>query len=558
MLYDVEKTTCCLTESVGTSMKLKGLRMNWKITILSFGIVLFAICIGGIILIGRIIHLQDEELGQRLLITSRTVAQLPSVIDGLSEQSHRKEINPIADRIRIINEVDYIVVMDMDGIRWSHPSKNRIGQLSQGTDERPAYAENTYISKAIGEQGTALRAFVPVMNEQHEQIGVVLSGQLVPGLVNVILDMRGQIYITVLLSMLFGVLGSWMLSRHIKEQMFQLEPQEIAQLLVERTATFNAMHEGVIAIDSKEIITVVNDKAKQMLHLEGDVLGRSIREVLPDTRLPEILQQNHAIYNQELHIGPAIILSNRVPIKVGNQTIGAVAIFQDRTEVTKIAEELTGVKAFVDALRVQNHEYMNKLHTIGGLIQLDHKQKALDYLFQTMETQSELSGFLASRIENENVAGLLIGKISRGHELGIEVRLDRNSRLKQFPTYLDHHDVVVILGNLIENAFDALKQKTGSKEVFISMEQDDEVFSILVEDNGTGMDEETKQRIYERGYSTKGGESRGIGLYLIQNIVNKCRARMEVESAVGQGTSFMLTFPMTSKGDENHDQSRTH
>ncbi|MFC5472120.1 ATP-binding protein [Cohnella suwonensis] len=529
-------------------MKIKELRMNWKITILSFGIVLFAICIGGIILIGRIIRLQDEELGQRLLMTSRTVAQLPSVINGLSEQSYRKEINPIADRIRIINEVDYIVVMDMDGIRWSHPSKDRIGQPSQGTDERSAFAENTYISKANGERGTALRAFVPVMNEQHEQVGVVLTGQLVPGLVDVILDMRGQIYVTVLLSMLFGVLGSWMLSRHIKEQMFRLEPQEIAQLLVERTATFNAMHEGVIAIDSKENITVLNDKAKQMLHLEGEVLGRSIREVLPDTRLPEILLQNYAIYNQELHIGPALILSNRVPIKVGNQTVGAVAIFQDRSEVTKIAEELTGVKAFVDALRVQNHEYMNKLHTIGGLIQLDHKQKALDYLFQTMDSQSELSGFLSSRIENENVAGLLIGKISRGKELGIEVRLDRNSRLKEFPTFLDQHDVVVILGNLIENAFDALKQKPGSKEIFISMEQDDEVLSILVEDNGNGMDEETKQRIYERGFSTKGGESRGIGLYLIRNIVNKSGARMEVQSAVGQGTSFMLTFPMMSEG----------
>ncbi|WP_372663394.1 ATP-binding protein [Cohnella sp.] len=523
--------------------------MNWKITILSFGIVLFAICIGGIILIGRIIHLQDEELGQRLLVTSRTVAQLPSVINGLSEQSHREEINPIADRIRIINEVDYIVVMDMDGIRWSHPSKYRIGHPSQGTDERSAFAENTYISKATGERGVALRAFVPVMNEQHEQVGIVLTGQLVPGLADVILDMRGQIYVTVLLSMLFGVWGSWMLSRHIKEQMFQLEPQEIAQLLVERTATFNAMHEGVIAIDSMENITVFNDKAKQMLHLEGNVLGRPIREVLPDTRLPEILQQNHAIYNQELHIGPALILSNRVPIKVGNETVGAVAIFQDRTEVTKIAEELTGVKAFVDALRVQNHEYMNKLHTIGGLIQLDHKQKALDYLFQTIESQSELSGFLSSRIENENVAGLLIGKISRGKELGIEVRLDRNSRLKEFPKYLDQHDIVVILGNLIENAFDALQQKTGSKEVFVSMEQDDEVLSILVEDNGNGMDRETKQRIFERGFSTKGGESRGIGLYLIQNIVNKSGAHMEVESAVGQGTSFMLTFPMINKGD---------
>ena len=72
--------------------------MNWKITILSFGIVLFAICIGGIILIGRVIHLQEQELGQRLLVTARTVTQLPSIISGLTDQSHRQEINPITER----------------------------------------------------------------------------------------------------------------------------------------------------------------------------------------------------------------------------------------------------------------------------------------------------------------------------------------------------------------------------------------------------------------------------------------------------------------------------
>jgi two-component system sensor histidine kinase DctS len=530
---------------------LKGLRMNWKITILSFGIVLFAICLGGIILIGRIIHIQEEELGQRLQVTARTVAQLPSVIGGVSDPNRRTEINSIVERIRIINNVDYIVVMDMNGIRWSHPSASQVGLPSRGTDERPAFAEHTYISKAKGEHGTALRSFVPIMDEQHEQIGVVLAGQLLPGFVHVVADMRGQIYMILLLTLLFGVWGSWMLSRHIKEQMFQLEPREIAQLLVERTATFNAMHEGVVAVDSAERITVFNDKAKQMLHIEGDVIGRPIREVLPDTRLPEILQINDSIYNKELSVGQAQILSNRIPIKVGGKTVGAVAIFQDRTEIAKIAEELTGVKEFVGALRVQNHEYMNKLHTIGGLIQLDHKEKALDYLFETMESQKELSGFLSKNISNESVAGLLLGKISRGKELGVEVRLDRQSSLKDIPRDLDQHDIVVVVGNLIENAFDAVAKKTGNKEIFVSIEQDDEVFSLLVEDNGSGMDEETKRKLFTRGYSTKGGEGRGIGLYLVHSIAKKSGGRIEVDSVLDGGTSFMLTFPMGEKEELN-------
>jgi two-component system sensor histidine kinase DctS len=528
---------------------LKGLRMNWKITILSFGIVLFSICIGSIILIGRVIHLQDEELGQRLQVTARTVAQLPSVINGLTDLNHRYEINKVVERLRIINNVDYIVVMDMKGIRWSHPVSTQIGLPSKGTDERSAFAEHTYTSRAKGEQGVALRAFVPIMNEQHEQVGVALVGQMLPRISDIILDMRGQIYITLLLTLLFGIWGSWWLSRHIKRQMFELEPQEIAQLLVERTATFNAMHEGVIAVDSQERITVFNDKAKRMLHIEGDVIGFPIREVMPNTRLPEILTLNEPVYNEDLHLGPALILSNRVPIRVGNKTVGAVSIFQDRTEVTKMAEELTGVKEFVNALRVQNHEYMNKLHTIGGLIQLDHKDKALQYLFDTMESQKEISGSLSSSIVNESVAGLLLGKITRGKELGVSVRMDRKSRLQEFPQHLDQHDIVLLIGNLIENAFDALASKTGDKEIFVSIEQDDEVFSLLVEDNGSGMEEHTKLHLFERGYSTKDGEGRGIGLYLVHSIVEKSGGRIQVDSAPGEGTSFMLTFPMKEGGE---------
>jgi two-component system sensor histidine kinase DctS len=529
---------------------LKGMRMNWKITILSFGIVLFSICIGGIILIGRHIHLQDEELGQRLQVTARTIAQLPSVINGLTDPNLRADINNIVDRLRIIHNVDYIVVMDMNGVRWSHPTSSQIGLPSKGTDEASAFAEHTYISRAKGERGMALRAFVPIMNEQHEQIGVALVGKLLPRLIDIIGDMRGQIYITLLLTLLFGVWGSWMLSRHIKQQMFELEPQEIAQLLVERTATFNAMQEGVIAIDSQEQITVFNDKAKQMLHIDGEVIGHPIQEVLPNTRLAEILKLNEPVDNQDLQVGPGLILSNRVPIRVANKTVGALAIFQDRTEVTKIAEELTGVKEFVNALRVQNHEYMNKLHTIGGLIQLDHKEKALDYLFETMESQKEISSFLSQSIMNENVAGLLLGKITRGKELGIEVRIDRQSRLKEFPEHLDQHDVVVLVGNLIENAFDALANKKADKEIFVSFEQDHEVFSLLVEDNGSGMDERTKQHLFERGFSTKLGESRGIGLYLVYSIVQNSGGHIKVDSVLGEGTSFMLTFPMEDKGGE--------
>jgi two-component system sensor histidine kinase DctS len=182
----------------------------------------------------------------------------------------------------------------------------------------------------------------------------------------------------------------------------------------------------------------------------------------------------------------------------------------------------------------------------------------LDYLFRITEQHTEIMSFLNRQISDENVSGLLLGKISRGKELGIEVNIDRQSSVKTFPTLLDHHDIVVLLGNLIENAFDSLKDVNGDmsrdKHVFISLEQDYNVFSILVEDNGCGMEQSTQERIFERGFTTKQGAGRGIGLYLIHSIVEKGNGDCKIDSVPSYGTSFLITFPMEGKAEVGDDK----
>ncbi|WP_019121918.1 ATP-binding protein [Brevibacillus massiliensis] len=528
--------------------KLRNLPIKWKITIFSFGIVLFSALIGGIIILGTMFRMMEEEIGQRLLVTARTVAEIPVVRESMAEPDSWREIDPITNRIRIINNVDYIVVIDMNRIRLSDPVKQRIGTPFHGKEAEEAFSEHTYVNKVKGDQGTAIRAYVPVMDAGHRQVGLVIAGHLLPGIVEMIRSQQRSIAITLFLSLLFGIWGSWQLAKQIKRQMLDLEPHEIARILRERTAMFHAMHEGIIAIDNQERITVINDTAKRVFQITGDVIGQNIHQVIPGTRLPEILALQHGVYNMELRIGDTLIWSNRIPIRVGDKTVGAIAIFQDRTEVTRIAEELTGVKEFVEALRVQNHEYMNKLHTIAGLLQLGQTEKALDYLFKISEQQRDVSTFLTRRIADDNLSGLLLAKIRRGKELGVDVVVDRRSHLERFPEHLDHHDFVLVLGNLIENAFDALAHvERDKKEVYVSIEQDDELLSLMVEDNGCGMSPETAERIMERGYSTKQGENRGIGLFLVNQVVEVGKGKLVCDSEPGVGTSFILTFPM--KGD---------
>lgn len=513
--------------------------------LLSTTVVLFSLMMAGFVHIGSLINLTEEDLRQRLLTTARTLAEIPAVAQGLESPGDAALINPVVKKFRVVNNVTYIVVLDMNRIRLSDPLEQRIGTAYEGREIESAFAENSYTEKVRGELGTAIRAYVPVMNKEHIQVGVVMVGHLLPSVWELVMNQKKNLSVTFSLSLLFGIFGSYQLAKHIKRQMFNLEPQEIARILEERTATFHAMHEGVIAIDNHERITIFNDKAKQVFQVSGDVLGKPIRDVIPDTRLPEILELQQSISNQELRFGNTLIWSNRFLIKANNQTVGALAIFQDRTEVARMAEELTGVKEFVDALRVQNHEYMNKLHTIAGLLQLDQKEKALEYLFEVSEEQEELATFFTNRIADKSLSGLLLSKIRRGKELGINVELDRNSNLDRFPQLMDHHHFVLILGNLIENAFDAFNGfERKEKHIYISMEQDEEICSILVEDNGSGMSEETYQRMLEKGYSTKQSDHSGVGLHLVNQMVQKHNGEMKCETEPGQGTSFLITFPM--------------
>jgi len=526
---------------------LKRLGIKWKIMLLSVGIVLFSLVIGGLILMGGVIRLTETQLGQRLMTTARTVAEIPLVQTSIQEPDGWKAIHATTRRLRIVNDVTYIVVLNMDRIRYSDPLEERIGTVFRDQAAEAAYAEHSYIQKVRGELGDALRAFVPVMDDQHHQVGVVLVGRVMPGIWEITKEERGNIVLTFLLSLLVGVWGSYQLARHMKKQMFDLEPEGIARILVERTATFHAMHEGVIAIDNQERITIFNDRAKQIFGIDAgmEVQGLPIRSVLHDTRLPEVLELQMNFRNTELHVGNMLLWSNRFLIKVEDKVVGALAIFQDRTEVARIAEELTGVKEFVGALRVQNHEHMNKLHTIAGLLQLQQYDKALDYLFEVHDQQEELTSFLSARIADESVSGLLLGKVSRGRELGIRVTIDRLSHLDRFPPYMDHHHFVLILGNLIENAFHSLEKcDRPDKEITISIEQDSEICSLLVEDNGIGMDEETQSRMLERGFSTKERKHRGLGLYLVHQQVNKSRGQLKCHSRPGEGASFLITFPM--------------
>lgn len=525
--------------------------LNRGIVTLTFFIIIFSLLIAGVFIIGSIINSTERKLEAQSMLVAQTVAKLPEVTtilhkENLSLKKQATTMNIVIEPIRSVNDAEYIVVTNMEHQRLSHPIPSRLTTIESSSIEEAAYSEHYYNEKVKGELGTMIRAFVPIMDMNYQQIGVVTVGYLLPTVGEILNNMKSEIFLATILSLGFGFWGAVLLSNRIKKQIHDYEPYEIARLYTERIETFNAMQDGIIAIDNDFIITIFNPRAKEILGIEtDDIIGKCIEELLPDTRLPEILDYNQPIYNKELYINKHTILSNRVPIEVDGEIIGAIAIFKDQTEAKQLAEELTGVKEFVQALRIQNHEHKNKMHTIAGLIQLGHHQQALDYIVDIQGEEQELTQFLNKRIRNQNIAGLILSKINRGKELGINVEIDEQSILEQLPEQLDFHDFVILVGNLVENAFDALQLSMNEeKELFISIDQNKEILTLLIEDNGIGMTDAQIARIFDNGYTTKNSVEHGVGLHLIQGILQKSNGVIEITSSPNEGTSIYVTFNM--------------
>ena len=518
-----------------------------QITLLALAVVFVALIFGGVFLVENFSQTMEREIASRAKAIARTVAQMEEIQQNVGKLGGEEIIQPIAERIRLATNVEYIVVMDMERKRYSHPLQEYLGKKFSGTDAGASLNNHEYISHAEGVLGPSVRAFVPIKTDEGtRQVGVAVVGILTPTLASLLHGIRFELYLSLLAGLMVGGIGAVVLARNIKKVMFNMEPNEIARLLEERIAVFQAISEGIVAIDKEMRITIMNDKAKRLMGFSGNAVGKPIKEIIPDAKLIETAEQGIEAHNEERVLrNQNNILVNRLPIRVKGEIVGAVSTFRDMTEVRRLAEELTGVKKFIEALRSQNHEHLNKLHTIAGLIQLKRYNKVLDYIFEVYEAQAEVTQFLSSRIKDYNIAGVLLGKYGRAQELKVQLKFHQDSRLKTLPRGIDTSIIVTILGNLLDNALEAVAPLPLQRRlVECGLFETEKEFIFSVEDHGPGIDPALSKKMFKKGYSTKGSQNRGIGLYLVSKYVESVGGKLEFKTCDGGGTVFKVYLPL--------------
>ncbi|HJQ41880.1 MAG TPA: sensor histidine kinase, partial [Jatrophihabitantaceae bacterium] len=484
----------------------------------------------------------DAHYEQRAAAIAETVAVVPAIRSCMANERPgcASTIQRLATETQDRTKASYVVLIDMNRVRHSHPIPDLIGKKVA----EPIVARDGKIHVRIdhGKTGSSANAIAPLYGP-----GGVLAGEVSVGIPesSVSTELANELpsYAAwFLIALGIGALASWGLARRLKHQTFGLELDEIARLLQEREATLHGIREGVIAFDKDGRINVVNDEAQRLLRLPVSAPGSTLDEVLPEGRLRDVLEGRGTRQDDIVFTDDFCLVINRMPVTFAGRQNGAVVTLRDRTEMAALLRELDGERSLTESLRAQQHEFSNRMHAVAGLLELGRTDEALSYVTEVRGTAAEFDNTLRTHIATPQIVGLMLGKAAEASERGIELVLSPETWLGDTPEKVQA--LTTIVGNLIDNAFDAVATEAAPRRVIVEIVEEPTHVTVTVTDNGPGITPGTEQLIFSDGYTTKprsDGRRGGLGLALIHRLVVRLHGSIEVSA--GPGAQFVVRLP---------------
>ncbi|MBY8861278.1 sensor histidine kinase [Nocardia sp. CA2R105] len=490
----------------------------------------------------------DHQAGENSLRIAHSVAADPTVLAGFTTSDGARTIAPVAESVRQATSATFVVVTDLQGVRYSHPDPALIGtSLLHDPGENPAavLSGGSYVGVQHGSLGRSMRAKVPVRDAAGRVIGMVSVGTLEKTVGTELHSRLPSTFVPPLLALALAVVGTLLLARRIKRQTYGLEPAEITAMLEQREAMLHSIAEGVITLDLDGCITLVNDEAQRLLDLDREhVVGRSLVEVAPEGRVRDVLIGRVPGRDEIVLFGHRILVVNHMAVEVRGRRIGAVITLRDRTELEALLRELDDTRTLADALRAQEHEFANRLHVIAGLIELGRYDDAVEVVNRASAQNQRLAARLVDGVSEPILSALLLGKVAVAAERGVELVVTTTGEI---PGDLDNPEgLVTVLGNLIDNAVESVVHAGTGGRVEVAITTAATELTITVHDSGPGVDESLTEEIFRHGFTTKAardGRRRGLGLALAGQEVRRRGGWIRVSNAAG--ALFTVMIPLT-------------
>lgn len=482
----------------------------------------------------------DDQAMLRALAIARTTAARPG-LGGALEDSRPTPDGPVqneAERIRRSTGAEYVVIMDKRGVRWSHTEPDEIGRRVS-TDPSAALSGHEVMQIDEGTLGRSARGKVPLRGEDGGIVGAVSVGIAYESVRDRLLSAVPELLAYAGAALAVAALAAYLVSRRLQRRTHDLAFSDISALLAEREAMLHGIREGFVALDERGGVRLVNDEAQRLLDLPPGAVGRPLDETLPPGRTADVLAGRVSGTDLLAVSGHRVLVANRMPTQDG----GAVVTLRDRTELERLGRELDGTRGLIDALRAQDHEHANRLHTLLGLLELGLYDEAVDFVTEAVGVHRATAEQVTERVHDPLPAALLVGKATVAAERGVSLRIAPGSLLPD--RLVDPRGLVTILGNLVDNALDAA---AGTRDPLVEVEllAQGRTAVVRVGDSGPGVPEERREVIFTEGWTTKEPPAhgqRGIGLPLVRRLAERYGGTATAGERAGGGAEFTVVLP---------------
>jgi two-component system CitB family sensor kinase len=505
----------------------------------------------------------ESAAGRQATAVARATADAPSVHEAIGTADPTARLQPYALQVQRDTGVDFVTIMNPEGIRWTHPDTSQIGKKFLG-HIGPALEGRSFTETYTGTLGPSVRAVTPVL-DGGRVVGLVSAGIRVEAI-----SARVQDEVTAMAGVAGGALAlggavTYVINARLRRSTHGMNATELSRMHDYHQATLHAVREGLLMLDGQFRVALINDGGRELLGVGPDegVVGRSVAVLgLPAPLTGALLASKPRV--DEVHLtADRVLVVNTSPVS-GGEHRGTVVTLRDVTELQSLMGELDSERGFSQALRSQAHEAANRLHTVVSLIELGRAEEAVDFATAELELAQALTDQVVAAVGEPVLAALLLGKTAQANERGVELVVAPESRLDDglLPERLPARDLVTILGNLIDNAVDAAQGTVGARVTVTAYAEeagaadagtaDGAALVLRVADSGSGVDPAHAELVFQRGFTTKpaGPQGRGLGLALVRQAVTRQEGTLTVSenagSALGEegGAVFEVRLPL--------------
>ncbi len=469
------------------------------------------------------------------------IADDPTVRAGATGHDPASDLRGLTARLLADSGADFITIMAPDGTRWTHPAPDQVGGTYLGTRE-PALEGEVWSETFTGTLGPSVRTIAPVLDDDGDVRGLVAAGITVE---NVTLDATRDLPLVLGLGavvLAVGALCAVALGRYLRRITLGLGPTELRQVHDLYDAALHNTDEGLVLVDARGDVQLVNDRAGELLGIGpevGDGLPRPVDELGLPASVAHLAASGRTVVDEHHVTSDRTLVVSQRPASEGR-----VLLLRDSTELMHLSGQLRGTQAMATALRAQTHEHANRMHTTVSLLELGREDEARRFAADDLARSRRIAGGDVTALDEPFVSALLVSKSAEARDRGVRVDLVVAGDVGGLR--LPSVDLVTVVGNLVDNAVDAAE---GSAEATVEVE-----FSrlptglrIRVADTGPGLGGADGRRsaaaLFALGRTGKaaGSEGRGLGLALVRHTVQRLGGT--VEAYDDEGAVFVVEIP---------------